>query len=61
MTQLGDSMPGSPKNNFGISDCSGNSHIEASLGGRMFDMRFTFVSQTIFEKVMMEVEILGPF
>ncbi|CAB1327164.1 unnamed protein product, partial [Coregonus sp. 'balchen'] len=44
---LGDSTPAGAENIFGISVCSGNSHIETSLGGMMFNMLFTFVSQNI--------------
>lgn len=39
----GDSTPAGVENIFGISDCSGNSHN--FLGGKMFNMHFTFVSQ----------------
>ena len=46
---------------LGMSDYYENSYIETSLGGRMLDMLSTFVSQTGFEKVMMNVTILGPF
>lgn len=57
----GDSMPGRPGIIFGISDCSGNSHVQTSLGGRKIDMLFTFVTKHFGEKIMMEVAILGPF
>jgi hypothetical protein len=50
-----------PANIFGITDYSGNFHIETSLGGRIFNILFTFVSQVVFEKSMMKVAILGPF
>jgi hypothetical protein len=49
------------ENGFGITHCSGNSHIRTSLGGTMFNMLLTFVSQTIFVKIMIKLAILGPF
>jgi hypothetical protein len=55
------SKPKGAEFSFAVSDCSRNSHMELSLGGRMFDVLFTFVSQTIFEKIMMKVAILRPF
>ena len=44
---MGDSTPAGVENIFGISDCSGNSHIETSLGRRMFEMLLEFVGKAI--------------
>lgn len=55
-----DSTPVGAENIFGISD-AGNSHIETSLGGRMFEILFTFLSQTIFEIIWLKEAILVPF
>ena len=49
-------IPAGAETITGISDCSGNSHTETSLGGRMTKILFTFVSQNIFEKIMMIIQ-----